>query len=155
MISRGSFHPEVVIYGGFRMVLRFAWSNCDAVSVGQGLFFIKSTSVCDALREAHVLRQIRQSRQCVGLTKRATLSFQSLLMEGLCSQPPPVSVTLVVYSCRHCGRDGRVSVVSWWYYLQVPPVVPVSSLAVQSPAHKLQVPQLNPSKPSMTLFLFT
>lgn len=23
------------------MVLRFAWSNCDAVSVGQGLFFYK------------------------------------------------------------------------------------------------------------------
>jgi len=97
------------------MVLRFAWSDCDAVSVGQGLFFNKGDVGCDALREAHVLRQIRQSRQCVGLTKRATLSFQSVLMEGLCSQPPPVSVTLVVYSCRHCGRDGRVSVVSWWY----------------------------------------
>lgn len=28
------------------MVLRFAWSDCDAVSVGQGLFFlIKGTSV--------------------------------------------------------------------------------------------------------------
>lgn len=112
MISRGSFHPEKVIYGGFRMVLRFAWSNCDVVSVGQGLFFYKVDVGCDALREAHVLRQIRQSRQCVGLTKRATLSFQSILMEGLCSQPPPVSVSLVVYSCRHCGR---VSVVSWWY----------------------------------------
>lgn len=97
------------------MVLRFAWSDCDAVSVCQGLFFNKGDVGCDALREAHVLRQIRQSRQCVGLTKRATLSFQSVLMEVLCSQPPPVSVTLVVYSCRHCGRDGRVIVVSWWY----------------------------------------
>lgn len=27
------------------MVLRFAWSDCDAVSVGQGLFLIKGTLV--------------------------------------------------------------------------------------------------------------